>query len=188
MLVPNILVDGLVIGESPRWHQGRLWLCNWGAREVIAVDGMGNLEVMARVPTTIPFSIDWLPDGQLLVVCGSEGRLLRQEPDGALVDHADMRALGVSNLNEIVLDRRGHIYVNGGSTFEPLQGTAPGIIALVTPNGSVRRVADDIAFPERHGQLIARPLDPDHCRIVSRIVDGVRHCRRWQPVESSGLG
>ena len=70
MSVPNILVNGLVIGESPRWHQGRLWLCNWGAQEVIAVDAMGHREVMARVPTTIPFSIDWLPDGRLLVVCG----------------------------------------------------------------------------------------------------------------------
>ena len=25
---------------------------------------------MTRVPTTIPLSIDWLPDGQLLVVAG----------------------------------------------------------------------------------------------------------------------
>jgi sugar lactone lactonase YvrE len=160
MLVPSILVNGLVIGESPRWHQGRLWLCNWGAQEVIAVDAMGHREVMARVPTTIPFSIDWLPDGRLLVVCGPERRLLRQEPDGALVDHADMSALGVSNLNEIVLDRRGNIYVNGGSTFEPQQGTAPGIIALVTPGGSVRRVADDIAFP--NGMVVT----PDNSTLI----------------------
>ena len=160
MSVPNILVNGLVIGESPRWHQGRLWLCNWGAQEVIAVDAMGHREVMARVPTTIPFSIDWLPDGRLLVVCGPERRLLRLEPDGALVDHADMSALGVSNLNEIVLDGRGNIYVNGGSTFEPQQGTAPGIIALVTPDGSVRRVADDIAFP--NGMVVT----PDNSTLI----------------------
>ena len=69
---------------------------------------------MARVPTTIPFSIDWLPDGRLLVVSGPEGRVLRQEPDGSLVEHADLRGLGVSNLNEIVVDGRGNIYVNGG--------------------------------------------------------------------------
>ena len=30
------------------------------------------------MPTTIPFSIDWLPDGQLLMVAGPEQRLLRQ--------------------------------------------------------------------------------------------------------------
>ena len=68
MSKPHVLMTGLVIGESPRWHDGRLWFANWGAQEIIAVDGTGRSELMARVPTTIPFSIDWLPDGRLLVV------------------------------------------------------------------------------------------------------------------------
>ncbi|MEU6239472.1 hypothetical protein, partial [Kitasatospora sp. NPDC047058] len=25
------VVTGLVLGESPRWHDGRLWVCDWGA-------------------------------------------------------------------------------------------------------------------------------------------------------------
>ena len=48
----------------------RLWLSNWDAQEILAYDLEGHREVMTRVPTTIPFSIDWLPDGQLLVVAG----------------------------------------------------------------------------------------------------------------------
>src|SRR5579859_7357478 len=83
MSMPEVqtLMTGLVVGESPRWHAGRLWFSNWGAQEIIAVDVDGHSEVMARVPTTVPFSIDWLPDGRLLVVSGPEARLLRQEPD-----------------------------------------------------------------------------------------------------------
>ena len=61
------LLTGLGYGESPRWHADRLWLCNWGAQQVVAVDLDGTGEVVARVPTTLPFSIDWLPDGRLLV-------------------------------------------------------------------------------------------------------------------------
>ena len=34
----KILMNGLEIGESPRWHEDRLWFSNWGAQEVIAVD------------------------------------------------------------------------------------------------------------------------------------------------------
>ena len=68
----------------------------------------GHREVVTQVPTTIPFSIDWLPDGQLLVVAGPEQRLLRQEPDGSLVDHADLTGLP-GGLNEIVVDGRGTI-------------------------------------------------------------------------------
>ena len=106
----------------------------------------GQREVVTRVPTTIPFSIDWLPDGQLLVVAGPEQRLLRQEPDGSLIDHADMSGLP-GGLNEIVVDGRGTIYVNGGNDFYPDEGVAPGFVAAITPDGVVRQVAGEIAFP-----------------------------------------
>jgi sugar lactone lactonase YvrE len=114
MLEPQILLTGLAIGESPRWHEGRLWFSNWGTQEIVAVDFESNSEVMARVPTTLPFCIDWLPDGPLLVVSGPEALLLREEPDGSLVTHADLSALA-KVWNEIVVDGRGNTYVNGGS-------------------------------------------------------------------------
>jgi sugar lactone lactonase YvrE len=146
MSQPRVLATDLVIGESARWHGGRLWLSNWGAQEILAFDPEGNREVITRVPTTIPFSIDWLPDGQLVVVAGPEQRLLRMEPDGSLVDHADLTGLP-GGLNEIVVDGRGTIYVNGGADFYPDEGIAPGFIAAITPDGAIRQVADGIAFP-----------------------------------------
>src|SRR5437764_9719116 len=85
----DILLTGLAIGESPRWHDGRLWFCNWGTQEVVAVDERGKRELITHVPTDMPASIDWLPDGRLLLVSGREALLLRQEPDGTLVTHAD---------------------------------------------------------------------------------------------------
>jgi sugar lactone lactonase YvrE len=134
------LMTGLAFGESPRWHEDRLWFSNWGMQEVWACDIEGKSEVMVRVPTTIPFCIDWLPDGRLLVVSGREGLLLRREPNGELVTHAMLSSLA-RIWNEIVVDGRGNVYINGGD-FD-----APGIIALVTPERSVRLVADGIAFP-----------------------------------------
>jgi sugar lactone lactonase YvrE len=142
----HTLLTGLAIGESPRWHDGRLWFSNWGTTEIVAVDLEGESEVITRVPTTIPFSIDWLPDGRLLVVAGPERRLLRQESDGSLVDHVDLSGLP-GGLNEIVVDGRGTIYVNGGTDFYPDEGAAPGFIAMISPDGDVRLVADELAFP-----------------------------------------
>jgi len=75
----NLITEGLAFGESSRWHDGRLWLCNWGTGEIVAVDESGTGEVMLTVPAVLPYSIDWLPDGRLLVVSGREGLLLRQE-------------------------------------------------------------------------------------------------------------
>jgi sugar lactone lactonase YvrE len=140
-------MTGLAFGESPRWHDGRLWFSNWGAQEIIAVDLEGNSEVVMRVPS-FPFSIDWLPDGRLLITSGYDRPLVRREPDGSLVDHADLSGGLDRGFNEIVVDGRGNAYVNGAG-FDLLAGEefAPGIVALVTPDGSARQVADGIAFP-----------------------------------------
>jgi sugar lactone lactonase YvrE len=141
----QVLMSGLAFGESPRWHDGRLWFSNWGAKEIIAVDDQGNHEVMVRLPfATFPFSIDWLPDGRLLIASSSDQPLLRQEADGSLVSHSDL----AGGFNEIVVDRSGNAYINGAG-FNPLKGEkfAPGTITVVKPDGSARQVADGIAFP-----------------------------------------
>jgi sugar lactone lactonase YvrE len=151
------LLTGLVIGESPRWHEGRLWFGNWGTGEIVAVDLEGDAEVVAHGPPGLGWSIDWLPDDRLLVT----GRgLTRIEPDGSRVPHADLSGLGVDDFNELVVDGRGNIYVNGGCDFQPGEGDAPGIIALVTPDGSARRVADGIAFP--NGMVVT----PDNSTLI----------------------
>jgi sugar lactone lactonase YvrE len=144
---PQVLLTGLATGESPRWHEDRLWFSNWGAQDIVAVDLEGNSEVMAHVPSTGPFCIDWLPDGCLLVVSGTEGLLLRREPNGSLSTYAELGRISEQPWNDIVVDGRGNTYV-GNIGFDFPEGEfAPGILALVTPEASARQVADGVAFP-----------------------------------------
>ena len=144
------LITNLGYGESPRWHDGRLWFCNWTRQEIIVIDTGGNIENTIKLPfTSFPFSIDWLGDGRLIIISASNQPLLRMEPNGSLVPHADLSSLRVKTWNEIVIDGRGNIYINGGD-----------IIALVSPDGSVKKVAGSISFP--NGMIVTN----DHSTLV----------------------
>jgi sugar lactone lactonase YvrE len=79
----EILLEGIVFGESPRWHDGQLWFSDWGANQVIALGADGSHQVVATV-ASFPMCIDFLLDGRLLVVDSAQRRLLRREPGGSL--------------------------------------------------------------------------------------------------------
>jgi sugar lactone lactonase YvrE len=147
------LMTGIVFGESPRWHDDRLWFSDWGTQEIIAVDLEGNSEVILRVPS-FPFCIHFLPDGRLLIVSASERLLLRRELDGSLVTHTDLSSLSEHPWNDIVVDGRGNAYIGNIGFDFPGGEFAPGILALVTPDGSARQVADGVAFPNG---IVVRP-------------------------------
>jgi sugar lactone lactonase YvrE len=151
---PQVLLNGLGIPESPRWHEGRLWFCNWIDRQVVAVGMDGKAEVSpARSPVQLMgYSIDWLPGGRLLM---TGDKLRRQEPDGSLVTVAGQKA------NEIVVDGRGNVYLNGADfDFAGGEAPTPGYIKLLTPDGQLRQVAGDIAFP--NGMVIT----PDNRTLI----------------------
>jgi sugar lactone lactonase YvrE len=143
---PDVLMEGVLFGESPRWHDGRLWFSDWGANQVIALGLDGGHEVVVTVPS-FPMCIDFLPDGRLLVVDSAQRRLLRREQDGSLVPHADLSAVSRKPWNDIVVDHRGNAYVNTIGFDFPDGEFAPGVVVRVTPGGTVTPVADDVAFP-----------------------------------------
>jgi sugar lactone lactonase YvrE len=142
----TVLMEGIAFGESPRWHDGRLWFSDWGAHQVIALDPNGGHEVVTSV-ASFPMCIDFLPDGRLVVVDSAQRRLVRREPDGSLVTHVDLAPLSEKPWNDIVIDGRANTYVNNIGFDFPGGEPAPGLIALVPSDGSVRKVADDLAFP-----------------------------------------
>jgi sugar lactone lactonase YvrE len=173
------LMSGIVFGEQPRWHEDRLWFSDWGPPEVIALDLEGHSEVILEAPA-FPCCVDWLPDGRLLLVSAREGLLLRREPDGSLVTHSDLTDVSDPPPgNELVVDGRGNAYVNGPG-FDMMAGAefAPGVVALVTPDGSARQVADGIAFP--NGMLVT----PDNSTLI--VADSYGKCLTAFDVAADG--
>lgn len=147
---PRVLLDGLAMPESPRWHEGRLWFSNWGTGQIVAVDLEGNSEVVGEGPEGLGWATNWLPDGRMLIT-GQE--LIRVEPDGSRVLHADLSHISPLGWSEMTVDGRANIYVNtinfDFAEFNEVLtgGRAPGKLALVTAEGEAREVANELAFP-----------------------------------------
>jgi sugar lactone lactonase YvrE len=166
----DVLVAGRGLVESPRWHDGRIWFSDWIAGEIIAVDDTGNAEVVVR-HESLPLCFDFLPDGQLLLVSNQAMALLTLDGSGELASYADLSGLSPYGHNDIVIDGRGNAYVNSGNfdfaSGPPDRAIQPGYIALVTPDGMARVVANDIAFP--NGMAVT----PDNRTLV--VADSYRH-------------
>ncbi len=164
---PRTLVDGLAFSEGPRWHDGRLWFSDMHFHRVQAVDLDGNVETICELEGD-PSGLGFLPDGRLLVVSMFDRKLLRLEPDGSLVVHADLWDLATWHCNDMVVDETGRAYVGnfGFDLHGPVQPptVAPAEIVIVEPDGSARVGATDMAFP--NGSVIT----PDGTLIVGQSV------------------
>ena len=151
------LLKDLVLVESPRWHDDRLIFSDWGAGEVLAVSLDGTRELITRIDA-MPFCLDRLPDGRMVIVAGQQ--LLVRSAGGALSTYAELGTLSTNPWNDIVSDGRGNTYVNNIGFDFPDGEFAPGFIALVSPDGKARQVAEGLAFP--NGMAIT----PDNSTLI----------------------
>ena len=133
-----------------------------------------------------------------MLVTGAE--LLRVEPDGSRVRHADLSDISPYGWSEITVDGRGNVYVNSlnfdFADFSEVMasGTAPGKIALVTADGDGREVADGLAFPNGmavtpdNGTLIVAESFAARLTAFDIAADGSLSNRRvWADVTGDGI-
>ncbi|HQV57754.1 MAG TPA: SMP-30/gluconolactonase/LRE family protein, partial [Ilumatobacteraceae bacterium] len=148
----RVLLDGLRFGEGPRWHDGALWFSDMHDHRVVRMTPAGQASTVVEVTDDTPSGLGWLPDGRLLIVAMESARLLRLEPNGSLVEHANLSHLARGSLNDMIVNADGTAYVGdmGSRIQDPNSPTLPGQTLRVAPDGSVSQAADDLASPNGH--------------------------------------
>jgi sugar lactone lactonase YvrE len=143
----TVILDGLAFPEGPRWHDGKLWFSDQHDRRVVAMTVDGLAETIVEVPQQAS-GLGWLPDGRLLVVSMLDRKVMRLEPDGAFVVHADLSALAPGSCNDMVVDARGRAYV-GNFGFDMYAGDKPRETCMIAvePDGRAHVAAEELAFP-----------------------------------------
>jgi sugar lactone lactonase YvrE len=156
------LRSGLHFGEGPRHGpDGRLYYSDLYERAVFAIDLTTGEQTLVTSVTGQPSGLGWLPDGTLVVVSMKDSTVRRLEVNGVLGLHADLFEVATHLANDMVVDSEGRAYVGnlgfdmhkviaekGFATLLDPSWEAPGAaLALVSPDGTVRAVAEDLKLP-----------------------------------------
>jgi sugar lactone lactonase YvrE len=144
---PEVVLDGLVFPEGPRWHDERLVFSDMHDYRVLALDpASGAAETLFELETQ-PSGLGWLPDGRMLVVSMVDRRVMRVE-NGALVEHANLFDLAPWWCNDMVVDGHGRAFV-GNFGFDMYGNGHPRKtnVVRVDPDGTAVSAAEDLGFP-----------------------------------------
>jgi sugar lactone lactonase YvrE len=163
---PLPFIDGIVYGEGPRWHDGRLWFSDGPAGKVYSAGESGDLAVEAEVEHAS--GLGWLPDGTLVVSALFEAQIYHVDVHGAVSASYDLSDVAFST-NDLLVTSDGRGYVDLYAT--------EGCIGLVLPDGTVRIVATGMSLPNglgllpdgstvvvsdtNAGRILAFPCEPD---------------------------
>lgn len=153
----KVLLEDLILPEGPRWRDGRLYLSDFLATEVLWCDLQGNRGQLVEVPAQ-PSGLGWLPDGRMLIACVGDARVLVFDGSGLEVV-ADLSDRAVS-LNDMVVDREGRAYVGAMPDISKIDVSIPKFEA-----GALPECAEKVFFVD-----CSRP---DSGPFVDVAVDGV---------------
>jgi len=155
----EVLVDGCHFTEDPRWRGDRLWFSDFYGHAVHST-GMGGDDRVEVALDDQPSGLGWLPDGRLLIVSMTERKVVRREPDGSIVDHADLSGIATFWCNDMLVDPQGRAYVghfgfdldaylaeHGEAGVLAQPGPPSAHVILVHPDGAFEVAAADMRFP-----------------------------------------
>ena len=132
----EVLLDGVVFPESPRWRGDRLWFSDMHGKRVMTVETDGTAAVVAHLDDR-PSGLGFLPDGSPLVVLMARRQVVKVTSDRLEV-YADLSHIPCSYLNDMVVGPSGAAYVDCVYHRDPLDATDRGDrIALVRSDGTI---------------------------------------------------
>jgi sugar lactone lactonase YvrE len=143
----TVIAEGIGWPEGLRWYENLLWFSDtYGTRKVHTINSAGTMTDIGYVQNA-PGGLGWTPNGDLLVVSMEDTTLMQ-------ISREDTRAVVVSDLsphatclNDMVVDAKGNAYIGDIGFNFGLDDPVKGKIVLVTSDGDIRVVAEDLFLP-----------------------------------------
>jgi sugar lactone lactonase YvrE len=190
----TVLFDGLIFGEGPRWHDGKLWVTDQHAHKLWVIEP-GDATVFAEFDD-MPSGLGFLPDGTVLVAEMRTQKIWALSPAGDARElYADVSSHNQTPglINDMVVDGLGRAYVGlrQGKYAQPTN-TGPDGIVLIRPDRSTVLVDGDFRAP--NGAIVTADNLTHICAstvgkelIAFDIEDDgtLTNRRQWAPVSSA---
>lgn len=141
------LADGMFFGESPRYHNDKLYLSDMTGQTIYMIDPKsGTKEVLIEVENQ-PNGMCFADDGSLIYSSMFDAKLHKLK-DGKHTLYADMSSVMTGYSGDMVIDKAGRVYQDDtGARVLHGEDPKPGKLLVIEQDGSVKVAAENIIFP-----------------------------------------
>lgn len=146
----TLAAEGFTLLESPRWHDGMLWVSDFYSHRVLRGEVTGPGDVALQQVCIVegrPSGLAFTPEGELRISSMLDTRLLAW--DGRRTEVvADYSGMVTGPGNDLVVDRLGYAFV-GNFGLDPADDTIarPTRLLRIAPDGQIAVAAEDVVFP-----------------------------------------
>ena len=180
---PELLCEGFVFPESPRWHRGSFYCASIDEGTIFKAGMDGSKDVVVKID-------DWLsgwafvgPDSDEIVLTSCNKRKLLRWNGTKLVEFADLSDFATFGVNDMIRTTSGDVFVDTvnfefGKTDPADAPMSP--LLRVDSAGNVTVASEQTAFP--NGLVIT----PDGKRLI--VADSMLFClHQWDLAEDGTL-
>lgn len=146
----TLIAEGMYFGESPRWHDGTLYVSDMTGCRIYAIDTRTDSPTKSVLLGVAPQpnGMCFASDGSLIYSSMFDAKLHRRKTDGTSEPYADLSGVMTGYCGDMVIDKKGRVYIDDTGA-RVLHGETPraGRLLMVDTDQSVKVVAEDAVFP-----------------------------------------
>ena len=147
---PELLCEGFVFPETPRWHRGSFYCCSIDEGLIYRIDPDGSPTLLVDIGDLVSGFCFLGRDSEAMVISSITRKKLLRWDGTRLSEFADVAPTGCNMINDMIRTERGDCYVGSLSFPEGATGLfdqIPSPIIRVDAGGKVSIADPEVLFP-----------------------------------------
>lgn len=147
---PELLCEGFVFPETPRWHRGSFYCCSIDEGLIYRIAPDGSRTLLVQIDDLVSGFCFLDRDSEAMVISSITRKKLLAWDGTRVTEFADVASTGCNMINDMVRTESGDCYVGSLSFPEGAKGLfdqVPSPIIRVDASGKVSIADQEVLFP-----------------------------------------